>query len=116
VVEDEAGVKNVAVQTLKIAGYKVLEADCGDKAIDLSSDFNGDIDLLITDVVMPGMSGKQLADELLLHRPTMRVLFTSGYTENEITTDSILNDELQFLPKPYTPITLAHKAREVLDL
>jgi CheY-like chemotaxis protein len=75
----------------------------------------GRIDLLVTDVVMPGMNGGELATQLILHRPEMKVLFTSGYAENVIVHHGVMDDEVSFLGKPYSPSALAKKIREVLD-
>ncbi|HUS29684.1 MAG TPA: response regulator, partial [Kofleriaceae bacterium] len=77
--------------------------------------FAGRIHLMVTDVVMPRMSGRQLADRLEVQRPDMNVLFVSGYTEDAIVRHGVLNAGLEFLSKPITPDTLARKVREVLD-
>ncbi|HEY6097510.1 MAG TPA: PAS domain S-box protein, partial [Candidatus Deferrimicrobium sp.] len=114
-VEDEKTVRNMCATALDALGYKVLQASNGEEAIAVSRGYGGRIDLLLTDVVMPGMNGGELAKQLILHRPGMRVLFTSGYTEDVIVHHGVLNDEISFLGKPYSPSLLAKKIREVLD-
>jgi PAS domain S-box-containing protein len=114
-VEDEDIVRDMCVRVLDELGYKVLQASNGKEAIALSKGRGGRIDLLMTDVVMPGMNGSELATQLILHRPEMRVLFTSGYTENVIVHHGVLDDAVSFLGKPYSPSTLAKKIRQVLD-
>jgi two-component system cell cycle sensor histidine kinase/response regulator CckA len=81
----------------------------------LAGKYRGRIDLLLTDVVMPGMSGRELATLLVLHRPEMEVLFTSGYTDDAIVRHGVRDDGVLFIGKPYTPSALARKVREVLD-
>jgi len=115
VVEDEHIVRDLAVRVLDELGYKVLQSSNGEQAIALSRGHGGRIDLLMTDVVMPGMNGGELANQLVLHRPEMKVLFTSGYTEDVIVHHGVLDDEVSFLAKPYSPSALAKKIREVLD-
>lgn len=114
-VEDEDMVRDLAVRVLEESGYKVLHASNGQAAIALSRGHDGGIDLLMTDVVMPGMNGGELANQLILQRPEMKVLFSSGYTEDVIVHHGILDDEVSFLGKPYSPSVLAKKIREVLD-
>jgi len=114
-VEDDDLVRGLAVRVLEESGYKVLQASNGEAAITLSRGYGGRIDLLMTDVVMPGMNGGELAKQLILHRPEMKVLFTSGYTEDVIVHHGVLDDSVSFLGKPYSPSLLARKIREVLD-
>lgn len=114
-VEDEDIVRDMCVRVLDEFGYRVLQASNGKEAIVLSKGHGGRIDLLITDVVMPGMNGSELATQLIPHRPEMRVLFTSGYTEDAIVHHGVLDDDVYFLGKPYSPSALAKKIREVLD-
>jgi PAS domain S-box-containing protein len=114
-VEDEDMVRDLCVSVLDELGYRVLQASGGEQAIALSKAHGGRIDLLMTDVVMPGMNGRELATRLVVDHPETRVLFTSGYTENVILHHGVLDDSVSFLGKPYSPSTLAKKIREVLD-
>jgi PAS domain S-box-containing protein len=116
VVDDEDMILQMAIQVLKAAGYWVLKASSPLQALDLLKTHGDAVDLVITDVVMPEMSGKQLADELRKTRPTMKVLYTSGYTENVIVHHGILEPEVSFLQKPYTPSSLTKAVRRVLDM
>jgi two-component system cell cycle sensor histidine kinase/response regulator CckA len=113
--EDAAAVRAAARQILERAGYTVIEATNGRAAIDLAAKRAGPIDLLLTDVVMPELSGKQLADRFKLIRPGARVLFMSGYTDDAIVRHGVLEPGIAYLQKPFTPETLARKVREVLD-
>jgi two-component system cell cycle sensor histidine kinase/response regulator CckA len=81
----------------------------------VAREFSGAIDLLLTDVVMPGMNGRELAELLLQERPGTRVLFASGYTDDAVLLHGVRTDELSFMQKPFTPLTLAQRVREVLD-
>lgn len=114
-VEDEDGVRKLARLVLEGSGYCVLEAANGPDALRLCSESPCPIDLLVTDVVMPMMSGPQLAREVLAARPGLRVLYLSGYTDDEIIRHGISEGESAFLHKPFTPAHLARKVREVLD-
>jgi CheY-like chemotaxis protein len=115
-VEDAELVRNLARQVLEGAGYRVLEAASAEAAIDLCGQINGDkIDLLLTDVVMPGMSGNEMSRVLLAKQPDMPVLYMSGYTDDAIVQHGVLEAGINFLQKPFTPGALALKVREVLD-
>ncbi|MEI6669043.1 MAG: PocR ligand-binding domain-containing protein [Acidobacteriota bacterium] len=114
-VEDEAMVRELATRLLKRWGYTVLVASDGGQAQMLAELRTGPIDLLMTDVVMPGINGHQLADRLTTQMPGLRVLFTSGYTENIIVHDGTGPDRSAFIAKPYSPPALARKVRDVLD-
>jgi two-component system cell cycle sensor histidine kinase/response regulator CckA len=103
------------VLTLSRAGYTMIEADGGPAAIGLAEEHEGGIDLLVTDVVMPEMSGRQLASALTHRRPGIRKMFISDYTENTIVHHGVLDADVAFLGKPFTPTALLRKAREVLD-
>ena len=115
VVEDEETLRKLAIRILGGLGYKVLQAGSGDEAISLAVEYKERIDLLLTDVVMPGMNGAELARQLVLHRPEMKVLFTSGYTDDAITRHGVLDKGVSFIGKPYTLSALTKKVREVLD-
>jgi two-component system cell cycle sensor histidine kinase/response regulator CckA len=112
--EDDEAVRGIAVRALSRAGYEVLAADSGPMALELARSHPGAIDLLVTDVVMRGMSGRQLAQELHELRPETPALFVSGYTENAIVHHGVLDPEMAFLPKPFTPTALVRKVRELL--
>jgi PAS domain S-box-containing protein len=114
-VEDNAGVRNLAKKILQAHGYKVLDAAEGEDAFRLSGQHKGLIHLMATDMVMPEMSGRELADRLKPSRPNMKVLFMSGYTDKAMLHQGELDPGMAFLQKPFTPQTLARKVREVLD-
>jgi CheY-like chemotaxis protein len=108
--------REMAATLLRRLGYKVLAANHGIEALSLCHQPDtGRIDLLFTDVVMPHMSGKELADRVRALYPHTRILFTSAYTENAIVHQGVLNPGVALLQKPFTPSALAHKLREVLD-
>ncbi|GMU91336.1 MAG: hypothetical protein AMXMBFR4_03940 [Candidatus Hydrogenedentota bacterium] len=114
-VEDEPLVRSVTYQTLIDRGYTIIEAHDGPTAIELTQKHAGPIDLLLTDVVLPQMSGRELSERLRQTRPELRVLFMSGYTEDAIVHHGVLERGISFLPKPFTPEVLARKVRLVLD-
>ena len=93
----------------------MLDASDGPSALELSARHAAGIDLLVTDVVMPGMSGRELAERLAPQRPEMKVLYTSGYTDDAMVRQGVLNAGVAFLQKPFVPDMLARKVREVLD-
>jgi CheY-like chemotaxis protein len=115
VVEDEEGVRKLVGSVLELSGYRVLEADSGEAAMEVSSTHEGEIQLLVTDVVMPKMSGRDLAQALVLLRPNIKVLFLSGYADRAVIEHGILDTGAAFMQKPFTPDALARKVREVLD-
>ncbi len=114
-VEDEDIVRNMCVRVLDELGYKVLPAGNGDEAIALALGYGERVDLLLTDVVMPGMNGRELVNRLTRIHPETKVLFTSGYTDNAIVHHGVLDEGVSFIGKPYSPSALAKKIREVLD-
>jgi PAS domain S-box-containing protein len=114
-VEDGAEVRRLTRQILEGCGYTVLEAARGADALDLCARHQGPIDLLLTDVVMPHMTGRELAERLALARPDLRVLFLSGYTDDACLRHGLLGGGRAFLSKPFSPAVLAGKVREVLD-
>jgi PAS domain S-box-containing protein len=115
VVEDEEGLRKVARRTLEAAGYTVLTAADGDEALLTSAEHVGDIHLLLTDVVMPRMSGRVLAERLTKTRPILKVLYMSGYTGNAIIHHGVLDAGTHFLAKPFSADDLTRKVREALD-
>jgi two-component system cell cycle sensor histidine kinase/response regulator CckA len=114
-VEDEEAVRRLAVIALTRLGYTVLEAPDAETAVRIFEAHRGRLHLLVTDVIMPGMSGPRLAEQLRTRRPTLRVLYLSGYSEDELDRASGTGPDTAFLPKPYTGASLARKVREVLD-
>lgn len=114
-VEDEDVVRGLTRKILMQAGYNVLDAKGGDEAIRLFHAHAGPIDLLLTDVVMPEISGKEIADRLLQLRPSIRVLFMSGYTDEAIVQHGVLDANVKFIQKPFTWVGLTRKVREVLN-
>jgi len=112
--EDSDPLREMAREYLESVGYTVLEAASGKDALQRAKDFGGTIDLLLTDVVMPQMSGPELASQIAVHRPGIKVIFTSGYTDDAIARQGILDSKVAFVQKPYRPKELARKIREVL--
>jgi len=113
-VEDEESVRQLVRETLESKGYKVLEADNGEAALRIVSNYSDKIDMLITDVVMPGMSGRELSARLCAWRPQTKVLYLSGYTEDAIGHEGVVDPDTAFLQKPFTLQMLSRKVREVL--
>jgi PAS domain S-box-containing protein len=114
-VEDEEVVRNLSKEILETYGYSVLVAANGREGLSLGKEFQGPIDLVITDVIMPLMSGPEMAEGLRISRPDTRVLFMSGFTDDAIVHHGVLDENVFFLQKPFSPEALASKAREVLD-
>jgi PAS domain S-box-containing protein len=114
VVEDQDDVRSLTVEVLRSHGYRILEAPTGGDALLLVERNPGPIHLMLTDVVMPRMTGRELAERLRPQRPQMQVLYMSGYTENAITQHGALDPGVNYLSKPFTPNELAMKVREVL--
>jgi CheY-like chemotaxis protein len=113
-VEDEDMVRRSLVEILRISGYHVLEAAGGAQALEISDGFKGEIPLMLTDLVMPGMNGRQVADAMAQRRPNTAVLFMSGYTDDP-RTRKMLGEGVDFFPKPFSTRGLIEKIREVLD-
>jgi CheY-like chemotaxis protein len=113
-VEDEAAILKLATKMLTMQGYTVLPAGTPGEAVRLASEHAGEIDLLMTDVVMPEMNGRELARNLLLLYPNLKCLFTSGYTADIIAHRGVLVDGVHFIQKPFSIDSLAAKVREAL--
>jgi CheY-like chemotaxis protein len=113
--EDSDPLRAMAREYLESTGYTVVEAVSGKDALRRAAEFAGNIHLLLTDVVMPEMSGPELAEKLVHERPGIKVIFTSGYTDDAIARQGILDSKVAFLQKPYRPKDLARKIREVLQ-
>jgi CheY-like chemotaxis protein len=114
VVEDEAPVRKLVRRMLEGVGYRVLEAGSAVDAITLLVRDNVGVDLLVTDVIMPQMSGRDLARRLKDHLPDLKVLFISGYTDDALADHGVLAPGIALLEKPFSPESLARKVREVL--
>jgi hypothetical protein len=114
-VEDDEMVRTLVRETLERNGYKILDAAGPIEARRIADQYRNQIQLLITDVVMPKVSGRDLADQLTKKRPDLKVLYMSGYTDNAVLNSGILQKEVAFLQKPFTPASLSDKVREVLE-
>lgn len=114
-VEDESAVRALARHILESCGYTVLQAADGHEAVRIAEGRAGSIDLLVSDVVMPHLGGRQLAERLTAVKPGLKVLFLSGYTDDAVVQHGVLQAEFAFLQKPFTPTGLAQKVRDVLD-
>jgi CheY-like chemotaxis protein len=114
-VEDEAIVRRLVAEILESNGYAVLQAGDGPSALELLRRHTGEVDLLLTDVVMPGMSGPEVAGAVASMRPGTQVLYISGYTDSAIDHHGVLEPGIAYLPKPFSADELARKVREVLD-
>ncbi len=115
VVEDDESIRKLAVEILRQHGYTVLSAGDGEEALRTAGGHKGEIDLLLTDVVMPKIGGRELCKQLQQLRPATKVLYSSGYTDNAIVHHGVLDPGTAFLQKPYSPISLARKVKDVLD-
>ena len=114
-VEDEELVRNLATEVLRESGYQVLEAKHGNEALIMGKQHDGVIHLMLTDIVMPQMGGRELVEHLAPLRRDMKVLYMSGYTDDAIVHHGVLEEGTAFIGKPFTPDTLARKVREILD-
>jgi CheY-like chemotaxis protein len=115
VVEDEPVVRSLAVRALVDQGYQVLQAADGPSALAVARAYEGEVHLLVTDVVMPGMNGRELAERLAAERPGLRVLYVSGYTDHAVVRHGVLEEGIAFLSKPFDLRELVRTVREVLD-
>jgi CheY-like chemotaxis protein len=116
VVEDEPALRELVVNILELCGYRILQAGTGPAALQVWEQHKNEINLLLTDMVMPeGMSGRQLAERLLAEDPGLKVIYTSGYSPGMAGKDIALLEGFNFLAKPYPPSRLAHIVRECLD-
>jgi len=113
--EDDPAVRHVISEVLTQQGYRVLSAPDGASALAVARAHPGEIQLLVTDMVMPGMTGRELAETLLAGRPAVRVIYTSGYTDDAVVRHGVLEAGMLYLQKPFTPNALAFKVREALD-
>jgi PAS domain S-box-containing protein len=114
-VEDDEAVRRLAQSVLELYGYHILCAGDAHDALALVEQYAGRIDLVVTDVIMPGMSGRELIDVLRQRYPHLKMLFISGYTNDVVLRHGLIHAEVAFLQKPFTPISLARKVRDVLD-
>jgi CheY-like chemotaxis protein len=114
VVEDQEEVRSFVVKALASHGYRVLQAAEGNQALTLAERHSGAIDVLLTDVVLPGMNGRELADRFRIGRPGTKVIYTSGYTQDLIAHRGVLYDDISYIPKPYTADQIAAKVREAI--
>lgn len=114
-VEDEETLRELTREILAEAGYRVLEAENAPRAFEVAAAHPGPIHLLLTDVVMPGLSGPKTAERLVVLRPGIRVLFASGYTADELGPHGVLDSSVAFIQKPFSPELLLARVHEVLD-
>ena len=114
-VEDDPTVREIAKEILEHLSYSVLVAASPHESIKLVEDYKGKIDLLITDIVMPEINGRDLAQKICALRPNVKVIFTSGYTEDVIVHHGVLKEHLNFIGKPYSIQSLSQKIRDVLS-
>jgi signal transduction histidine kinase/ActR/RegA family two-component response regulator len=114
VVEDQEEVRSFAVKALAVRGYSVLQAAEGADALTVAQRHCGAIDVLLTDVVLPGMNGRELADRIRIARPAIKVIYTSGYSKDLIAYRGVVHDDISYMPKPYTADQLAAKVRQAI--
>jgi len=116
VVEDEPALRELTATVLNEAGYHVLEAGDGQEALEVVNRFKpGQIQLMVTDVIMPNLGGKELADRMKIICPECKVLFMSGYTDDALANHGVIGKNLEFLEKPFSPSRFTLKVREILD-
>lgn len=116
VVEDDDAIRMMMRRILKRDGYVVLDASDGQKALELVSTYDKPIDLLVTDVVMPSLGGRELAQRLLVKRPAMKIVYMSGYTDDVVLRRGLLEAGVTFIQKPFAPAALSAKLRKTLDI
>ena len=114
-VEDDDGVRAVTESTLKKYGYNVISAPNGEEAICVYDEYNSKIDLLLTDVIMPVMGGRELAEKLVEKHNNLKVLFFSGYTDDSIVRHGIISEGMEFIQKPYSQTELARKIKSIFS-
>jgi two-component system cell cycle sensor histidine kinase/response regulator CckA len=114
-VEDPEEVREFVVQALATRGVRVLQAADADQALNLSKRHSGSIDLLLTDVVLPGMNGRELAEQFRTLRPRIKVIYTSGYTQDIIASRGVLDRDVTYVHKPYSAEDIAGRVREAID-
>lgn len=114
-VDDDIIVREIAREMLTMQGYQVLEAPNGQEALQQMADAASPIHLLVTDIMMPGMNGRELAEQLLAKQPTLRVVFMSGYNEDELLRKGISSQSVTFVAKPFTINSLSSAVKGVLD-
>jgi two-component system, cell cycle sensor histidine kinase and response regulator CckA len=114
-VEDEIGVRGLTRHLLNLKGYKVIEAGDGEEALAIAAEHRGAIDLVLTDVVMPRMSGREFTQRLNELRPGIKVLYMSGYTDDAVVRHGIYEESVNFLQKPFSPFVLTQRVRDILD-
>jgi len=115
VVEDDQGLRSMVVGFLKGLGYSVLEAENGERALELAASASGPVHVLFTDIIMPKMSGRELAERLISKFPKVRVLYTSGYTHDGVVQTRVLNEGEDFLQKPFALYELNKKLRALIE-
>ena len=115
IIEDRPLDRKLLTAILRTGGHEVVQASDGKEALSLARSLAGPIHLLLTDVVMPGMSGRELAERFIKKRPEVKVLYMSGYTDDAVVRHGVLRPGIAYLQKPFTPESLAQKVREVLD-
>lgn len=114
-VDDETNVRRLVRKILESSGYTILEASRGTEALQICQKYEGPVHLLVTDVIMPGINGQSLTEQVTALRPHARVLYMSGCTDSTLLTLSERKTEIAFIQKPFTPDALTRKVREVLD-
>jgi CheY-like chemotaxis protein len=114
-VEDDERVRGLALWCLKMQGYQVLTATDGKDALRVLKSHRGPLDLILTDVVMPNIGGLELVRQLKTSSPDLKVLYMSGYTDDAVVRHGLIDSEVAFIQKPYTPQVLLHKVRQILD-